>query len=814
MLFARFIILFLTCCLLCTGIFSCTDYTYNSDDIITKEVSFIENDKYSLSNPLNECENRITNEVIVVEKSFFWGSEENNDIYPIIAGFNIKPAYTEYVNRFERVLSESGFKKGTYYTGDDILEGIRNLVYVDFEERGYSYPDINVSVDSPVREDRKIVTIEIKSIGGRDHIDKINIVGNKNVTTSIILNSLSCCEDNTLNNFTDSSLYTRRTEEIIYYDIKKLYFDLGYVKVDFNITVIPHFDIYRGGLVDINIIISEGVCYLLTDINVAVLENKDILNNVNVDLSSVEFNRLLIYRNKLLYLCKSIVTVNEDFCYKDAEDGRLFILSYLKTKGYINVVVTIKIVVTESNNSVILKYVIQFNERVKVRFIVYKSNFKTQDLILRGCCTQQEGTWVSYEKLVLARDLYINRKFSSAVQLYYVPITNSVIDVVFEMMEIEQNVLAFNAITDTKLVNLHTEVDFRFKNMFGTGHDLKFYRGNDPAATIYTFEYLNTGFGGSRFGFGCRGNLRFGDNLYKMSEIFQKKEFTWFEDKSGFDFYITYLLGKYHRINLGAGVRDYFLHTNLNLAPYDLHNYIVKYYPKFTSRDYFVFIGYSYNSITNPLWPISGFLQEFEVSVCVPPTYPLKRYRVDYHFNKYISCDNGYFTNYILNLRGRGGYGGLYNESTATFPFFRNFHNDSGTWVRGVHSGSGGSLVDNVVSKGNLHTVSCGGNFSFCVKINVFLRSKYLRTFDSWLRPGFYTDVGVMLTTDPLLKNIQSKNVVPYRVGCGLTAMIKNPVGSPIEFSIGRILNMQETDSLEFGLGGFIVNFTLVNTNL
>jgi hypothetical protein len=44
--------------------------------------------------------------------------------------------------------------------------------------------------------------------------------------------------------------------------------------------------------------------------------------------------------------------------------------------------------------------------------------------------------------------------------------------------------------------------------------------------------------------------------------------------------------------------------------------------------------------------------------------------------------------------------------------------------------------------------------------------------------------------------------------------MLKNPVGSPIEFSVGRILNKQETDNLEFGLGDFIVNFTLVNTNL
>lgn len=812
-LFARFIILFLTCYLFCVGTFFCVDYLYNSDDIINKEVSFEENVNYGVSSPLNEYVNKITDEGIIVEKSFFWGTEENKDTYPIVVGFIIKPAYTEYVNRFERLLVESGFKKGTCYAGDVTLEKIRNLVYADFEEKGYNYPVVTVSADAPIRDDRKVITIEIKSRGERDHINKINIVGNKNVSTSTILTSLGCCEDNALNNFTDYSLYTKRTEEVIYYDIKKLYYDLGYVKMNLNINIVQHFNVYRGGLVDISITIEEGACYFLTNINVAIIEGSDALENNFVNFNSIELCRLFIYRNKLLYLCKSIVTTNANFSYKDAEDGRLCILAYLKTKGYVNAVVTIKVVVGNLSNDIVLKYVVQFNERIKVRFITYKNNFKTQDLILRGCCTQKEGTWLNSPKLVMARDLYINRKFSSAVQLYYIPVTSNVVDVIYEMLEIEQNVLAFNAVTDTKLENLHTEIDFRFKNMFGTGHDFKFYRGNNPAATTYTFEYLNTGFGGSRFGFGCRGNLKFGDNISKMSVILQKKEFTWFEDKKGFDFYITYLIGKYHRINVGAGVRDYFLHTNLDLAPYDLYTYILKYYPKFSSREYFVFAGYSYNSITDSTWPASGFLQEFEVNVCVPSSYPLKRYRVDYHFNKYLACNVGFF-NYILNLRGRSGYGGLYNEPMATFPFFRNFHNDSSTWVRGIHSGSGGSLVNNIVSRGNLHTVSCGGNFSFCIKANVFLKPRCLRTFDKWVRPGFYVDFGVLLTTDPLLKSIQSKDVVPYRVGCGLTALLKNPVGSPIEFSIGRILNKQETDILEFGLGDFIVNFTLVNTNI
>jgi hypothetical protein len=190
-LFARFIVLFLTCCLFYIGTFFCVDYTHSSDDIITKEFSFGGNDRYAVDSSLNECVNKVTNEGIIVEKSFLWGTEKDKDNYPIIVGYVIKSAYTEYINRFERLLSEFGFTKGVYYTGDNILEKIRNLIYVDFEERGYNYTVVSVTADAPIRDDRKVITIDIKNVGERDHIDKINIAGNKNVKTSTILNSLT-----------------------------------------------------------------------------------------------------------------------------------------------------------------------------------------------------------------------------------------------------------------------------------------------------------------------------------------------------------------------------------------------------------------------------------------------------------------------------------------------------------------------------------------------------------------------------------------------------------------------------------------------
>lgn len=744
----------------------------------------------------------------IVAKSFKWTESCELDVDATIVGFKYKQHYSKYVNKFESVLASSGYKKGSLYKGEETLEKIQLLISDVFTSWGYYNSTISVSADSTERVDRKVIVIDVVSDGERKSINKINFSGNTNESTLSLKFAISYMEACLWGNFTESSLYSRNMEEDLKKELRNYYLDHGYLKTEISVELVHYTDKTIGEVVDVNIFIDEGFCYKVNDTFVQCNEEQC-------------FEHINIVQN----IAVKFIFKGEVYCHKYVKRTIGAISDYCNSCGYINNKVILSLIFHEDTKCVDLQYDITIGRRVKVFKINFVGNYFTQDYVLRRCCTQQELDWINPNKIKSAKDIILNHKFGTSVKIKQSkPKTGGAdfdfVDITYILREIEQTVVAFTATTDLTTYEISSIADCRLKNLFGTGQNLNTIIIRTPRLSSYSVDYINTRFENNRIGLGMRGTWRIGHDDYKLNKVFSKYKYSWFEDKMGYDTYLCYFLNRYHRLHIGVGGKHTKLYTNIELAPFELNEYLQKYYINGVANDYYVFFGSSYSSLDNPVWPNNGCVQQVEFKVTVPPTRPISYCRFDYYVNTFIELDNDENNGYILNLHGRLGYADTYgmydpNGNSVPYPFLRNLHCDSSSWVRGLKLGSGGAILDNVISSSTRHDLRCGSNFAACLKTNLYIKSKYFRSFDEIFRPGLYLDIGTMFNTNDFLTKLQLDSVVPHRVGFGVTAVFKSPIlGTPVELSIGRILNRQPTDNLEGDFFGFVFTVTVANCSL
>lgn len=744
------------------------------------------------------------------DRDFKWTSSCEQDTKITLVGFVYKQHYTRYVSRFESVLAAGGYKKGTLYEGESTLENIKTLIDNVFVGWGYYNSTISVSAEYPVRKDRVVIVIDVKSLGERKYINKINFTGNKVESTFSLKFAISYMEACLWGHFTEASMYCRTIKKDIQRELLTYYKDNGYLKSKIKIKLVHYTDEVIGEVVDVNITIDEGLCY-----------------KINTVITQCEEEHSIKYRDIVQNIANKLVFKGEVYCHKYVKRTSSNISDYFKSCGFLNVKVYLFLdyLDTDSDNYVDIKYVVTVGKRVKVRKINFVGNYFTQDYVLRRCCTQQESDWINPAKLDLAKDIMLNHKFGTSVRikksgLMKATETYDFIDITYVLREIEQTVVAWTSTTDLNTYEMSSIADCRFKNLLGTGQNLNLYVIRTASLSSYYFDYINTRFENNRIGIGVRGTWRVGHDSFKINKIMGNYKYAWFEDSKGCDMYLCYFLNRYHRFHVGIGGKDTRLFNNIELAPYELNDYLNKYYGKSTTNDYYVFAGSSYSSIDNPVWPNNGCVQQLEFHVTIPPTRPMNYFRFDYYINKFLELDNSENSGYILNLHGRLGFVdtyGMYDAvgNSVPYPFFRNLQCDSSSWVRGLQLGSGGAVINNEISGSTKHELYCGSNFAACLKTNLYIKSKYFRSFDHIIRPGLYIDIGTMFNTNDFLIKLQRADVVPHRIGAGVTAVFKSPViGAPIEFSVGRILNKQVTDNLEGDFFGFIFTVTVANCSL
>ena len=243
---------------------------------------------------------------------------------------------------------------------------------------------------------------------------------------------------------------------------------------------------------------------------------------------------------------------------------------------------------------------------------------------------------------------------------------------------------------------------------------------------------------------------------------------------------------------------------------------------KITFENYVATLGYSRNYLDRGVFPTSGNRQWVNLSVAVPAS-DTQYYKTSVETTHFWPLDKE--RNYIINFRGKLGYGNGYgtkNGYEQVLPFFENYYLGGGDWLRGFKYNSVGprALYDYTLlgNNGVVATKNAiGGNAMAVASLQLVVPTPFASEgYESKLRTTLFVDAGSLWDTtyDPdyvkqCLGNCEYmydySDPKYYRASYGASIVWMSPMG-PIGVTLANPLKKKEGDRTE------IFTFTLGRT--
>lgn len=243
---------------------------------------------------------------------------------------------------------------------------------------------------------------------------------------------------------------------------------------------------------------------------------------------------------------------------------------------------------------------------------------------------------------------------------------------------------------------------------------------------------------------------------------------------------------------------------------------------KITFENYVATLGYSRNYLDRGVFPTSGNRQWVNLFVAVPAS-DTQYYKTSVETTHFWPLDKE--RNYIINFRGKLGYGNGYgtkNGYEQVLPFFENYYLGGGDWLRGFKYNSVGprALYDYTLlgNNGVVATKNAiGGNAMAVASLQLVVPTPFASEgYESKLRTTLFVDAGSLWDTtyDPdyvkqCLGNCEYmydySDPKYYRASYGASIVWMSPMG-PIGVTLANPLKKKEGDRTE------IFTFTLGRT--
>ena len=441
--------------------------------------------------------------------------------------------------------------------------------------------------------------------------------------------------------------------------------------------------------------------------------------------------------------------------------------------------------VNEEEQTVMLQFVVLPGKAMRVRYIKFVGNEKTQDLVLRREMRQFEGEMyrrskVDRSRVRLQRLNYIS---SANIRLVKVPDVDDQVDLEVDVTERFSGNLQLG-LGYSQVQGVIVNLGFAHENIFGGGNSLKFNFDNSAASERYSLSYTNpyyTPDGVSR-GFNFR---------YSETDASENNTSNFLIDRIRLSVNYGIPLSEFNRLRFEVGVQqdDFRTTGGSSQEVIDFVRDNSDEYDESTPdseidgdkyETVFSGINLSKDTRNRRIFASSGHLNSigFELHGGDLDFYKV-RYR---HQTAYALTDI-----FTFNFKGRIGYGDGYGDS-EDLPIYEKFTAGGVRSVRGYEFNSLGPLD----SEGD----PLGGNLQVITTTEVLFPIEALGSSETF-RVGVYFDAGNVFADS---EDYESDEL---RQSVGVSAKWFSFIG-PIEFSYAWPINDEDGDDVEnfqFALG-------------
>lgn len=620
-----------------------------------------------------------------------------------------------------------------------------------------------VTTITPGERNRVSVVFNIEE-GEVSKISKINIIGNKDFSESMLFDEMLLSEGNWVSWYTKNNLYSKQKLTADLESLRSFYLNRGYLEFAIDSTQVSISPDKKGVYITINI--REGEKYTVRDIRLAgeLLGKED------------EF--------------KSLIPIKKGEVYSSAKlnEGTKAIADILGTYGYAFASINPQPEIRRNEKEVDLTLVVDPGKRAYVRKINVVGNSKTRDTVIRREMRQLESSWYDADKLKLSKDRINRLGYFTEVDLSTqdIPGSNDQVDVNVRVVEKPTGSFTLGAgFSSTEKLVLSAGINQ--ENAFGTGTNIGFN---------FNTGKLNRTFVLSQFDpyFTDDGISRYSDVYYRTQRPLMylgDSEYTIVTAGTSLRFGVPY--SETGRIFFGMGFERLQITTSDN-TPQSYIDYVQQFNPGGTTATTYnlpLTVGWAQDRRDSALIPTKGTFQQanFELS---PPVLDLQYYRAYYQHQLFYPLTRSQ----ILSFNGELGYGRSYGDKP--FPITKNYYVGGIGSVRGYSPGTLGPQSEYYITDtaGNKTLVkqSLGGSSKLIANIEYTFPVPGAGT-DKTLRFFTFFDVGNVYNGNIQLSELR------YSYGVGISWI--SPLG-PLKFSYGKPISPKPEDriqNLQFQIG-------------
>ncbi|EMP57015.1 outer membrane protein [Marinobacter santoriniensis NKSG1] len=436
------------------------------------------------------------------------------------------------------------------------------------------------------------------------------------------------------------------------------------------------------------------------------------------------------------------------------------------------------------DNTASVTFYVEPGKRAYVRRVNFDGNVSTRDDVLRQEMTQMEGGVASSDRIEYSKTQLERLGFFKTVNVDTVPVpgTDDQVDVNYSVEEQPTGSLSASVgFSQSSGVILGANVSEN--NFFGSGKRVSFGVNVSNAVKSANVSYLDPYYtvdGVSR-----------GFSLFARKTDYQEQDISsYLLDEYGGKVTFGYPTDSITRLNFGFGVTR----SNLKQGIYtsqEVQDFIAKEGDSFDN--FFLSGSWNRSTLNRGVLPTDGYSQSISLNVAVPGS-DLTFYKLSHKTNFYFPLTDNH--HWIFRARSDIGYGDGY-AGRSQMPFYEHFYAGGFGSVRGYKSNSLGLRATN--SQYDLSTPDpFGGNLLTEGSLELITPTPFAGDSRS-MRTSVFIDGGQVFDTergfDPAFGDI--------RLSAGVSFQWITAVG-PLAFSLAKPLNDKpgdDTQVFQFSLG-------------
>ncbi|WP_370230622.1 outer membrane protein assembly factor BamA [Marinobacter nauticus] len=436
------------------------------------------------------------------------------------------------------------------------------------------------------------------------------------------------------------------------------------------------------------------------------------------------------------------------------------------------------------DNTAAVTFFVEPGKRAYVRRVNFDGNVSTKDEVLRQEMTQMEGGVASSDRIEFSKTRLERLGYFQTVDVETVPVpgTDDLVDVNYSVQEQPTGSLSASVgFSQNSGVILGASVSEN--NFFGTGKRVSFgvnFSDSVKSANVSYLDPYYTVDGVSR-----------GFSLFARETDYEEEDISsYLLDEYGGRVTFGYPTDSITRLNFGAGV------TQSNIKPgvfsaQEVRDFIAEEGDSFTN--YFLFGSWRRSTLNRGVLPTNGYSHSLSLDVAVPGsdlTFYKATHKTDFYFPLTDSA------NWVFRARSEIGYGDGYGDRSQ-MPFFEHFYSGGYGSVRGYEANSLGNKAERAAGDFS-DPDPFGGNVLTEGGLELIFPTPFAGDSRS-MRTSFFVDAGQVFDTergfDPELGEV--------RTSAGISFQWITAVG-PLAFSLAKPLNDKsgdDTQVFQFSLG-------------